>query len=385
MVSSSTDFATALVPFAFPTECELGWQPIDHRKPECQSESFDQAMVQDPKSLCRRFGLTHVETSELCLRRRRCGKGFRYLDAEGRTVRDKALKARIRTLAIPPAWTEVCIAADERAHIQAIGRDPEGRLQYRYHPEWNNARAVTKHRRLKKLGTVLPKVRSAVTKALVRPGLSREKVVAAIVRLIDRAVLRPGYEEYARGEGGRGASTLLKSDVAVEGDKVVLDFKGKGGKNIQRELRDPLLARVLRKLAAFRGKRLFGLADKNGSHRPVTARDVNEFLATASGVEVTAKDFRTFKASATALAVLTEHNGHESDRLRKKAIVKAADEASKVLANTRNVARSSYIHPAVIKAYETGRLETSLLKGRMRKGLNRIESALVRFLERTAV
>jgi DNA topoisomerase-1 len=178
---------------------------------------------------------------------------------------------------------------------------------------------------------------------------------------------------------------LLKSDVAVEGDKVVLAFKGKGGKDIKRELRDPLLARVLRKLAGFRGKRLFRLADKNGSRRPVTARDVNEFLAEASGVEVTAKDFRTFKASATALAVLTEHNGHESDRLRKKAIVEAADEASKILANTRSVARSSYIHPAVIKAYEAGRLETSLLKGRMRKGLNRIESALVRFLQKTAV
>jgi DNA topoisomerase-1 len=299
-------------------------------------------------------------------------------------VRDKGLKQRIQSLAIPPAWTEVCIASDERAHIQAIGRDAQGRLQYRYHAEWDKARALTKHRRLKRLGAVLPKVRAAVRKALAAPGLSREKIVAAIVQLIDRAVLRPGYEEYARREGGRGASTLLKNDVAVEGDKLVLAFKGKGGKDIKRELRDPLLARVVRKLVSVKGRRLFGLSDGNGGKRPITARDVNEFLAEASGTEVTAKDFRTFKASATALAVLVEHSGHQSERLRKKAVVEAADEASKILANTRNVARSSYIHPTVIEAYEAGKLRASLLKGRMRKGLDRIESGLMRFLEKAA-
>lgn len=341
-------------------------------------------MAQNPQKLCSQFGLTYVKRSALCIRRRRCGKGFRYIDAEGGTVRDKGLKQRIQSLAIPPAWTEVCIASDERAHIQAIGRDAEGRLQYRYHPEWDKARAMTKHRRLKQLGAALPKVRHAVRRALAAPGLGRDKVVAAIVRLIDRAVLRPGYEEYARREGGRGASTLLKNDVAVEGDTLVLAFKGKGGKDIKRELRDPLLARVVRKLVSLKGKRLFGLSDGNGGKRPVTAREVNEFLAEASGAEVTAKDFRTFKASATALAVLVEHNGYESERLRKKAVVEAVDEASKILANTRSVARSSYIHPTVIQAYEAGKLEASLLKGQMRKGLDRIESALMRFLEKTA-
>ena len=176
---------------------------------------------------------------------------------------------------------------------------------------------------------------------------------------------------------------MLKSDVAIDGDKVLLVFKGKGGKEIRRELRDPLLARVLRKLSVSRGRRLFGFSDGNGGKRPVTAREVNEFLAEASGSEISAKDFRTFRASATALAVLTEHNGHESERLRKKAIVSAADEVSEdFLANTRSVARTSYIHPSVIEAYEAGRLETSLLRGRMRKGLSRIESALMRFLEK---
>ena len=337
-------------------------------------------MTHDPKTFCQRFGLTYVETSALELRRQRCGKGFCYRDGTGKTIHDKAAKARINQLVIPPGWSEVRIAADERAHIQAIGRDAEGRLQYRYHPEWDKARTTAKETRLKRLGSSLPRVRNAVRKALAGPDLTRTKVVAAIVRLIDRALLRPGHEEYARSEGGRGASTLLKSDVAVNGDQVVLMFKGKGGKEIRRELRDPLLARVLHKLSAAKGQRLFSLPDGKGGE-PVTAREVNEFLAEASGSSISAKDFRTFRASATALAVLTEYNGHESEVMRKKAIVAAADEASKILVNTRSVARSSYIHPSVIEAYETGKLKTSVLSGRIRKGLSRIESALMRFLE----
>ena len=339
-------------------------------------------MPQDVKKLCRRYGLTYVETANLSLRRRRCGRGFAYVDVEGRTVREKALKARIRELAIPPAWTEVYIAEDERAHIQAVGRDSEGRLQYRYHPDWEQARAETKARRLLRLGSALPRLRGAVRKALSAPDFTRHKVIAAVVRLIDRTLLRPGYEEYARGSGSRGASTLLKSDVVIKGDKVVLAFEGKGGKPVKREVRDKLLARVAQGLFTFRGRRLFTAPDDNGRQRPITAREVNAFLAEASGTEVTAKDFRTLRASAEALAFLTENNDHETEKLRKQAIVQAADKVSEILVNTRSVARSSYIHPSVIKAYESGKLEASLFRGRMRAGLSKIESALMRFLER---
>ena len=342
-------------------------------------------MPQDLNKLCGRYGLTYVETSDLRLRRRRCGKSFSYIDGEGRTVREKQLKARIRQLAVPPAWTEVCIAEDERAHIQAVGRDTEGRLQYRYHPDWERARAETKAHRLLRLGTALPRLRSAVKKALSTPELTRSKVIAAVVRLIDRALLRPGYEEYAQARGSRGAATLLKSDVVIEGDKVVLEFEGKGGKRVKREVRDRLLARVAQRLTTLKGRRLFTAPDDNGQPRPITAREVNAFLAEASGTDVTAKDFRTFRASAEALAFLTEHNGHETEKLKKRAVVQAADKASELLVNTRSVARSSYIHPSVIKAYESGKLETSLFRGRMRAGLNKIESALMRFLERKLV
>jgi DNA topoisomerase I len=338
-------------------------------------------MPNDVKALCRRNGLTYAETADLSLQRRRCGKGFAYLDSEGRVVRDKALKSRIKQLAIPPAWTEVCIAESDRAHIQAVGRDAEGRLQYRYHPEWEKARAEAKHHRLLRLGSALPGLRDAIRKALSEPELSRKKVIAAVVRLIDRALLRPGYEEYAQARGSRGASTLLKSDVAIEGDRIVIDFEGKAGKPIKLEIMDRSLARVATRLLAQKGRRLFKAPDEAGHLRPITARDVNAFLAEETGVDITAKDFRTFRASAEALAVLTEHNGHTSEKLKKQAIVEAADRASEILVNTRSVARSSYIHPSVIKAYERGKLDASHLRGRIRPGLTKVESALMRFLE----
>ena len=188
--------------------------------------------------------------------------------------------------------------------------------------------------------------------------------------------------EYARERGGRGAATLLKKDVAVEGDKIVVEFKGKGGKQIKQEVEDRSLSRVVRTLSALRGRRLFNAPDGNGTKRPITAREVNSFIAKAAGTDISAKDFRTFRASAAALASLTKRSGHDSKRSRAKAIVDAADEASEILANTRTVARSSYIHSSIIEAYKQGKLKDSIFQGRLRNGLTKIESALMRFLER---
>ena len=255
-------------------------------------------MWRDAKRLCRRYGPTYVETLNFRLSGRRCGKGFAYVDSEGRTVRNNALKTRMRRLAIPPALTEVCIAEDARAHFQAVGRDAEGRSRYRYHPDWEQARADTKTRRLLRLGSALPHLRSAVRNALSAPGPTRHKVIAAAVRLIDRTRLQLGHEEYAQARGS-GASTLLKSDIVIEGDRLVLAFEGKG-KQIKREVRDTLLARVARGLAILKGPRLFSAPDDKGRLRPSAAREVNTFLAEGSGTDVMAKDFRTFRASAEA-------------------------------------------------------------------------------------
>ena len=330
--------------------------------------------------LCRRYGLTYVATGALDIRRRRCGKGFTYINADGKTVRDKNLRARIKALAIPPAWSEVCVASADNAHIQAIGRDGEGRLQYRYHPEWERLRSDTKKRRLLSFGTSIGRVRREVTSALSTPGLGRRKLVAAVVRLIDRALLRPGHETYARLDGGRGAATLTKNDVDLKGDKVLLSFPGKGGKVIEREVQDPLLARMLRSLRKLKGRRLFKLPS---DARPVTAQEVNDFLAEVSGAEVTAKDFRTFRASAKALEVLAEEDTKASESPA-TALARAADTVSETLVNTRAVARSSYIHPIVIDTYKAGRLRGKLLHGSLMHGLNRFESALVRLLKSRA-
>jgi DNA topoisomerase-1 len=339
-------------------------------------------MSEQAQDFCRRVGLLYVSPSELQLCRRRCGKGFKYLNATGTCIRDKTIKTRIMQLAIPPAWVEVRIAEDSRAHIQAVGRDAEGRLQYRYHPDWDAFGHATKAERLKRFGAALPRLRRAVRAALAAPGLSRKKIVAAVVRLIDRSLLRPGYEEYARKDGGRGAATLLSRDVSIEGDRILLDFAGKGGKEIKQELRDPLLARVLQRLRRNHGRRLFSAPGADGKERPVTAKEVNTFLIEAGGEPISAKDFRTFKASAAALARLAVEKSTEAARARKQALIAAADEASRMLANTRSVARSSYIHPSVIKAYEAGRLEAHLLGGRIRQGLTRAESAFLQFLEK---
>jgi DNA topoisomerase I len=335
--------------------------------------------AEDSKALCRRHKLRYAEAAELALTRRRCGRGFAYFGADGKALKDAASKERIKKLAIPPAWTEVRIAAEANAHLQAIGRDAAGRLQYRYHPDWEQARAELKEQRLIRFGKALPRVRRAVAEALAAPRLTRKKMIAAVVRLIDRARLRPGYDEYAREDGGRGAATLLQDDVSVEGDKVMLAFHAKGGQKVRRVVKDSKLARVVRELAKRRGRRLFRLP---GSEPAVSAREVNAFLAEASGQKISAKDFRTFSASAGALAALAETNGAESATAKRKAVIEAADQASQQLANTRAVARSSYIHPAVIKAYEDGKLEAALLRGRVRSGLNRIETALLRFFEK---
>jgi DNA topoisomerase I len=334
-------------------------------------------MAPTSRTLCSRYGLNYVESSELDIRRRRCGKGFTYLDADNRVIRDQALRARVKRLAIPPAWTEVCVAQDEKAHIQAIGRDADGRLQYRYHPDWENLRADTKKRRLLNFGLSLGRVRSAVRTALGKRGLTRTKLVAAVVRLMDRALLRPGYEEYARQEGGRGAATLLKGDVAVKGSTILLDFPGKGGKAIKLSVKDALLANVLKQLGKLRGRRLFSLPR---DERPIAAQDVNNFLADVAGAGVTAKDFRTFRASAIALAHLSDDDNHQCERSRKKSIVEAADQASEALANTRSVTRSSYIHPIVVEAYEAGELKPPRFHRSSRRGLSKIEHALMRLL-----
>lgn len=338
-------------------------------------------MSKDLARRARRLGLRHVDAGELPLRRIRRGRGFSYVDAGGKPVRARRALARIRALAIPPAWTEVCIAADPDAHIQAIGRDAEGRLQYRYHERWTRLRDDLKAERLLRFGRALPRIRRRLQTDLGRRTADRRYAAAVAGRLIDRSLLRSGHGAGEPKAGGRGATTLLKRDVRLNGSTLQLAFVGKSGKNVRKTLRDPILLRRIRRLKSIGKRRLFAFHDERGRCCYLSARDLNAYLREAAGSDVTAKDFRTFAASAQAIAALATADPPGSRTARRRVVAAVMRQASDRLANTPAVARSSYVHPLVVEAFKEGALDAALLRGRPRAGLSREETALLRFLE----
>lgn len=335
-------------------------------------------MSDDLARRARRGGLLYVEADTLCFTRRKSGRGFLYLNAKGRIIRNPRILARIRALVIPPAWADVCIAEDARAHLQAVGRDVEGRLQYRYHDDWTAVRDKVKAERLLRFGKALPKIRSQTEKDLNRRKTDRRYAAATAVRLIDRALIRSGHT--GTEEGGRGATTLLRRDVQLNGTKVFLKFTGKSGKAIEKTIHDPILLARLRKLKRIGRKRLFVFRDENNRRTRLSARDLNAYLREAAGKSVTAKDFRTFAASAMALAALCEAEPPTSDSASKRLVASVMRTTSEQLANTPAVTRSSYVHPLVVEAFESARLHPAML-GATRQGLDQAETALMRFLE----
>jgi DNA topoisomerase-1 len=328
-----------------------------------------------------RQGLRYVTTEQLRLTRRKGRIGFLYFDAKGELIRNRKIIDRINELAIPPAWTDVRISADPNAHLQAIGRDDAGRLQYRYHKTWTEVRDRLKSERLLRFGRALPKIRARVDRDLKRRKTDRRYAAAVAGRLIDKALLRAGHSTEAIEDGGRGATTLLKRDVKLNGTKVELRFTGKSGKEIKRTLRDPILLSRLRKLKRIGKKRLFAFEDEAGRCCYLSARDLNAYLRDAAGAPVTAKDFRTFAASAHALAVLCAAERPETARGRKALLAEVMRQASEQLNNTPAIARSSYVHPLVVRAFDAGELDASMLRGLTRDGLDKAETALMRFVE----
>lgn len=331
------------------------------------------------KRLMRRLKLRKVEVDDLSLRRVACGRGFTVRDSEDDVVSDPLLRARIAGLVIPPAWRDVRIANDERAHIQAVGRDEASRLQYIYHPDWEQVRAARKADRLRRLGAVLPGLRTALAGHLRDRQLSPASVAAAAVTLIDRAALRAGHEAYAGDEGGRGAATLLKRHARAADGRVELDFPGKGGRRVVKAVPGRRLAAKVAALKAVPGPRLFKARNGAGL-KMVTAEDLNDYLKSETGSDVTAKDFRTFHASALAIERFCEM-GPEAAGGRRKAMASVCREVADFLQNTPAVCRSSYIHATVLDAFADGELAENLLRGRPRRGLSRSETALMRFLD----
>jgi DNA topoisomerase I len=305
-------------------------------------------------------GLVIVSPEGLTLRRQRCGKGFSFLTKTGALVRDAREIERLKALAVPPAYVNVRFAADEAAHLQAVGEDAAGRLQYRYHPKWTEVREVLKARRLAGLVKALPAIRRAVGRGLSSGDVDRGFVAACVIELVWLTAIRAGGEEYVRERGTRGATTLLKSNVKLTDKGVVtLAFNAKGGKAITKEVKSPRFYAAIARLLELPGRRLFQHRDASGEVRTVRASEVNAFLQEVAGRRISLKDFRTLVASASALQALAATVPADSAAKRRRQVRDAVVEMAEELSNTPTVCRTSYVHDAVITAFEAGALKNT--------------------------
>ena len=331
-----------------------------------------------------RYGLEMVDPGEFEIERRKSGRGFKLCLRSGEMVHDKELKKRIKALAIPPAWSDVKICVYDNGHIQAVGRDEKGRLQYRYHDAWVNVRNAVKTERLLRFGKALPVLRGQIERDLRRRKADRRMTAALATRLVDVAAMRPGHEKYAA-DGGRGVASLRRQNLRIVDNVAVLKFVGKSNKEHRIEIAERPLVSSLKKMRQGRGQRLFRFPGKTKKQRELTANVLNEYLAEASGAHISAKDFRTFHGSAEALRFLIEDAADaDTPNKRKRAVAAAMRSVAARLRNTPAVARSSYVHPAIVEAFEAGALPDDLLRGRRRERLTAPETGLMRFLEQAA-
>ncbi len=329
-------------------------------------------------------GLHYVEPDSLPLRRVRKGKGFSYTDKRAKALSDDKLKERLQKLAVPPAWEDVKLARDPKSHIQAVGRDEAGRLQYKYHEKWTETGHEVKRERLAQLGEKLGDLREEIETQLRRHTVDEDFALMCALALLDRMGLRVGYPEYSREDGGRGATTLACKDVTLKDNKVRLRFFGKGGKRIERVLEDAALARALGLLKAQPGEMLFRWKNKEGDERCLTADDVNAALRQRFAETTSAKDFRTFRASSIVAGALQEA-AKDDAKARAAALKQSIAESANFLANTPTVCKASYVHPDVQDAFtDDGFDATSLFTGSQRAGLTRGETALLRLLKLNA-
>jgi DNA topoisomerase-1 len=345
-----------------------------------------------PPESAQAAGLRYVSDTTPGIRRLRSGRGFRYVDADGRTIRDKAVLERIRRLAIPPAYTDVWICPVPNGHLQATGRDARGRKQYRYHPRWREVRDETKFGRMLAFSEALPLIRRQVEADLARPGLPREKVLATVVRLLECTGIRVGNEEYARSNRSFGLTTLRDHHVEISGSTLRFEFRGKSGKVHKVALSDRRLARIVARCQAVPGAELFQYVDDDGNRVAIGSGDVNDYLRQITGEDFTAKDFRTWAGTLHAVAALEAAGPGLSGREGKSAVLKAIDQVAERLNNTRAVCRKYYIHPAVLERYEAGTLHEALSNGipkavgtpKLEPKLEPDEQALVRLLKAAA-
>src|SRR5688572_23858210 len=305
-------------------------------------------------------GLRYTTDLKPGIRRTRRGRAFAYVDSSGKRVRAAAELARIRGLVIPPAWRDVWICTDARGHLQATGRDARGRKQYRYHPRWREVRDETKYDRVIGFAHALPMIRRKTAEHLRRQGLPREKVLATVVRLLEKTLIRVGNDEYARSNRSYGLTTLRDGHVDVKGPRVRFSFRGKSGVEHEIDLNDHRLAKIVKQCRDLPGYDLFQYVDENGERQTVGSGEVNAYLKEITGQDLTSKDFRTWAGTVLAAQLLREFEAFTSDAQARRNIVAAVEMVAKRLGNTKAVCRKSYIHPAIFDAYMDGSMLDSI-------------------------
>ncbi len=340
----------------------------------------------DSKEAAACAGLIYVSDEEPGIRRRRAGKGFTYKWPDGQTVTEEDTLARIRKLAIPPAYRDVWICTDPEGHLQATGRDDKGRKQYRYHPRWTEVREGTKFGRMLEFCRALPAIRQHVDEDLSRRGLPREKVLATVVRLLETTLIRVGNETYARENQSYGLTTLRDDHADIDGSEIRFSFKGKSGKEWNVALKDRRLARVVRACQDVPGEELFQYVDSDKQRHAITSGDVNDYLRAITGQDFTAKDFRTWAGTVLAAMALKEFESFDNKTKAKRNVTRAIEQVASRLGNTASVCRKSYVHPEVLDAYLEGDLLQSLkreVETELREelsGLDAEEAAVLAFL-----
>jgi DNA topoisomerase I len=310
--------------------------------------------IEEHRQAATRAGLTYVTDGVAGIRRRRAGKGWVYFGPDGGKVLDLDERRRINRLVIPPAWTDVWICPDPSGHIQATARDARGRKQYRYHPLYRESRDQSKFRRVLEFSEILPSIRERIERDLRAPDLTRRQILATVVRLLDKTLIRVGNDEYARENRSFGLTTLRRRHVQVDGSKLRFSFRGKSGVQQDVAITDRRLARVVQQCQDLPGQELFQYLDGFGRRQSVSSDDVNEYLRYISGRDITAKDFRTWAGTMLAAKELATMGAASSEREMKRNIVRAIDEVAERLGNTRTVCRKYYVHPALLDAYVKG-------------------------------
>src|SRR5437868_10062852 len=344
-------------------------------------------IITEPVEAAEEAGLRYVSENQPGYTRKAKNDDFEYLDTEGKVIRDEQRLLRIKRLAIPPAWTDVWISPSANGHIQATGRDARKRKQYIYHERWREIRDENKYERIVSFGKTLPKIRRTVSKDLSLPGLPRNKVLAAIVQLLELSFIRVGNQEYARENKSFGLTTMQDRHVDVAGSKLRFRFRGKGGREHEVDVTDRRVARIVSRLQDLPGQDLFQYVDDNGDVCDITSQDVNDYLREITGEDFTAKDFRTWAGTVLAAIALTAAGDFETKKQAKAHIKNAIGAVAKILRNTPAICRKCYIHPAVLEAYLDGILIAGL-KERTGEELEKEtidlrsrEAAILKFLE----